>query len=241
MFRIASSLRHWSNAFMNRPKICASIAVGSVEQVVDAIRSVERQEPDLIELRIDHIEKWGNVETIRGTTELPLIATNRRRDQGGLFAGPEDKRVASIQEACDAGFDYVDLELTTRSLDGVALEVKKKGVKIIVSSHDLHGTPSKPTLEKILKREQSFSPDICKIVGTAKSYTDNLAYLDFLKEHSDVGLISFGMGIPGIPSRILSPLFGGEFTYASAELNLESAPGQLTVRDLREIYRILGI
>jgi 3-dehydroquinate dehydratase/shikimate dehydrogenase len=226
---------------MDRPKICASIAAGSVEQAAEAIRSVERHEPDLMELRMDHIEKWGNAEMIRGATELPLIATNRRRDQGGLFAGSEDKRVASILEACDAGFDYVDLELTTRSLEDVASEVKEKGVKIIISSHDLHGTPVKSTLEKKLKRERSFSPDICKIVGTAKSYTDNLAYLSFLREHSDVRLVCFGMGIPGVPSRIFSPLFGGEFTYASAESNLESAPGQLTVRDLREIYRILGI
>jgi 3-dehydroquinate dehydratase len=42
-------------------------------------------------------------------------------------------------------------------------------------------------------------------------------------------------------SRIFSPVFGGEFTYASSAVGAESAPGQLTIRDMREIYRIMGI
>jgi len=49
------------------------------------------------------------------------------------------------------------------------------------------------------------------------------------------------MGEAGVISRILSPLFGGEFTYASTKTGSESAPGQLTIAELREIYRVLGV
>jgi 3-dehydroquinate dehydratase len=44
------------------------------------------------------------------------------------------------------------------------------------------------------------------------------------------------MGPLGFASRILCPLFGGDFTYASIEAGKESASGQITAGDLRKIY-----
>ena len=86
-----------------------------------------------------------------------------------------------------------------------------------------------------------FEPDICKIVGTARSHLDNLTYINFLRENHDVPLICFGMSQHGIISRVLSPLFGGAFTYASVEQGLETAPGQLTIRSLKDIYDALRV
>jgi 3-dehydroquinate dehydratase-1 len=48
------------------------------------------------------------------------------------------------------------------------------------------------------------------------------------------------MGEQGQVSRILCPLAGGYFTYASIESGRESADGQLTVKEMREIYRLLN-
>jgi len=53
------------------------------------------------------------------------------------------------------------------------------------------------------------------------------------------GLAAFAMGEAGQISRILAPLAGGYFTYASLEEGKESAAGQLTADQLREIYGIL--
>jgi 3-dehydroquinate dehydratase len=47
------------------------------------------------------------------------------------------------------------------------------------------------------------------------------------------------MGDTGQISRILCPLAGGYFTYASVEVGKESADGQITASELAEIYRIL--
>lgn len=47
------------------------------------------------------------------------------------------------------------------------------------------------------------------------------------------------MGAPGIISRVLCPLAGGDFTYASIEQGKESAQGQLTVKDLIRIYEAI--
>lgn len=226
---------------MPRPRICVSVSARDPPRAAEAIRGAEPYEPDLIELRIDHLESLEGLEEIRGSTDIPLIATNRRRDQGGRFQGREEERVAELLGACRGGFDYVDLELTTPSLRRVADEVRGHGAGLILSFHDLGGTPPREGLKRILMEELGLGADICKIVGTATSYLDNLTYLSFLGERRDVKLVCFGMGRLGTVSRVLSPLFGAEFTYASMGTGLETAPGQLTVGALREIYRMLGV
>jgi 3-dehydroquinate dehydratase len=41
-------------------------------------------------------------------------------------------------------------------------------------------------------------------------------------------------------SRVLCPLAGGYFTYASVAAGKESAEGQITAGELRKIYGMLG-
>jgi 3-dehydroquinate dehydratase len=52
-------------------------------------------------------------------------------------------------------------------------------------------------------------------------------------------MVSFAMGPLGLASRVLCPLIGGYFTYASLGEGKESAPGQLTVDQLKGIYRMM--
>jgi 3-dehydroquinate dehydratase len=47
------------------------------------------------------------------------------------------------------------------------------------------------------------------------------------------------MGPLGTASRILCPLVGGDFTYASIKEEMASASGQITVRELEKLYGIL--
>lgn len=222
------------------PRICAVVTATNLDQAIDSIRCVTIHEPELIELRFDYMEYIEDLNGIREATDTPLIATNRRRDQGGLSNCLESERVAALLNACEAGFDFVDLELTTGSIIDVAHEVKARGVKLIISHHDLSGTPKRDDLDKILNEEQNLGADICKIVGTSSSLSDNMIYLSFMGENQGTSLVCFGMGEAGVMSRVFSPLFGGAFTYASAGPGMESAPGQLTIADLKEIYRLLG-
>jgi len=48
------------------------------------------------------------------------------------------------------------------------------------------------------------------------------------------------MGPLGFASRVLCPLVGGDFTYASTEKGKESASGQITVRELRTLYETMA-
>ena len=224
-----------------KPRICVSITAESNKSVVKAIRRVERH-ADLVEVRLDFLKENPNLKAFREATRLPLIATNRQVRQGGLFKGSERDRLDTLLRACEAGFDLVDLELTTENLEEASRVVKASGAELMVSHHEFKRTLSEREIEKIMNRELKFKPNVCKIVGWVNRISDNLAYLNFLsKMQGKYRLVCFGMGDLGVISRVLSPLFGADFTYASEALGREAAPGQIPVIDLRAIYIMLGV
>ena len=91
-------------------------------------------------------------------------------------------------------------------------------------------------MKEIVQRELDVGADICKIVTTAQRLEDNQAVLQLIADFPQTRIVSLAMGPLGLASRILCPLVGGDFTYASIEQGKESAPGQLTVRELRKLY-----
>jgi 3-dehydroquinate dehydratase type I len=94
-------------------------------------------------------------------------------------------------------------------------------------------------MRRIIQKELEAGADICKLVTTAKSLEDNLAVLQLIREFPGARVVAFAMGDLGAISRLLCPLVGGYFTYAAMKEGLESAPGQMTVGDLRKIYGTL--
>jgi 3-dehydroquinate dehydratase type I len=183
----------------------------------------------------------SNPGIIRDSTDIPLIATNRRKDQGGHSKMSEPDRVAVIFDAVEAGFDYADLELNTPDLRELGSRVKALGGSLVISHHDFEVTSSVEELQETMRRMMERGADVCKIIGTARSPGDNLTYLGLFASPREGGLVCFGMGRDGILSRVLSPLVGGEFTYASSHEGGGSAPGQLTLAEMREIYMLMGV
>lgn len=226
---------------MDSPRICVSIVAHDIEEAIGEVSRAEELGADLLELRLDSMEGPEGLVRVREATELPLIAANRPKGPGGHPGGGEGARIGFLLEACDAGFDYADLELAAVALSGVVEEVRRRGVGLILSHHDFLKTPPIEGLREILRRELAFKPDICKIVGTVRTPADNLPYLNLLQQRRGARLVCFGMGDLGRISRVLAPLFGGEFTFASIRRGRESAPGQMTIEELREIYGLLGI
>ncbi len=91
----------------------------------------------------------------------------------------------------------------------------------------------------IIRNQLEAGADICKVVTTARNFTDNVVVLQLISSFAENKVISFAMGPLGYTSRVFCILAGGYFTYASIEEGKESASGQITVGDLRNIYRIL--
>jgi len=218
---------------MKRPRICASI----VDNDLSAIKGVE---PfiDLYEVRIDLIGN-GWPEIVQNLRK-PWIACNRLADEGGKWGKNEASRIAELFKAIELGADIMDIELRTENLDEVVRIIKKRA-KCLLSFHDLAGTPPLDNLKRTIERQLAAGADICKVVTTASSFDDNLTVLQLITEFSELKIVSFAMGPLGSVSRVLCPLLGGYFTYASIEAGRESASGQITVRDLRKLYGMVEL
>ena len=215
----------------NRPRICATI-------VNDDLEAVKGIEPlvDLLEVRMDLIDA-GWQELVKHL-EKPWIACNRSAREGGSWKGSESKRIDELLGAIKLGADIVDIELSTPGVGKVVKEIKNR-TKCLLSYHDLKETPSLERMREIVRHQLAAGADICKLVTTARSFEDNLATLQLISDFPETRVVAFAMGAIGYTSRILCPLVGGDFTYASIEEGKESAPGQVTVRDLRKIYGML--
>lgn len=216
---------------MAKPRICAVI-------VNTDLRAIKEVEPlaDLFEVRLDIIgDGWP--EVVR-QLKKPWIATNRIPEEGGQWQGTEAGRIETILQAIRLGAAMADIEVRTKNLENIVPLVKKRA-KCILSFHDLEKTPPSEELKGIIQKELKASADICKVVTTAQDFGDNLTVLKLVSEFPDKRIVSFAMGAAGQVSRVLGPLAGADFTYASTERGKESAPGQITVKELREIYGMM--
>jgi 3-dehydroquinate dehydratase type I len=219
-------------------QICAAVTAKNEEGIEVAVKRAQKEKADLIEIRMDYFKKEIDLEQIRSLTTLPLIATNRSKTEGGFFEGLEKRRISLLFEALNAGFDYIDLELMTEGIKELA---EKARDNLILSYHDLTSTEYSK-IKSIYEKEKKVGAQFYKIITMAKTMDDNITTLRFVSEQQkqENKLICFCMGNLGITSRILSPLFGSSFTYASIITGEESAPGQLTIEETKKIYRLLG-
>jgi 3-dehydroquinate dehydratase-1 len=216
---------------MKQPRICAVI-------VSDEPEVVKESEPlaELFEVRIDLIgDGWQ--ELVKRLSK-PWIACNRRVDEGGRCGENEEKRVAALLRAVDLGADIIDIELRTENLEAAVKKIKNRA-KCLLSFHELKRTPSLEEMKEIVRRQLEAGADICKVITTAQRFEDNLTVLQLVAELAEIRRVSFAMGPLGSMSRVLCPLVGADFTYASMAKGKESAPGQITVRELRNIYGMM--
>ena len=160
--------------------------------------------------------------------------------EGGKAKQKETERIAVLLQAILIGASIVDLELSTRDLETVLPHIKEKA-QCLLSFHDFKKTPRLTTLKKIVEKQLAAGADICKVVTTARNFQDNLTVLKLVADYPQARIASFAMGPLGPVSRILSPLSGGDFTYASLERGKEAAPGQMTVAELRDIYQAMNV
>jgi len=214
----------------------------NVQRTVRALSQLERDNPDLFEIRFDLMKNTSSISQIRDATYRPIIATNRRRDQGGSHVGTEESRIGTLLQAARDGFDYIDVELNTKNIASFVRRMQQEGAKVIVSYHNGNMTPRLSALESILQTERRAGANVCKIVTTAKTHADSLRCLSFVNKHARrTKLVCFAMGKLGIPSRVLSPIFGAYFTFASLRVGRETASGQIPVKSLRTVYEKIGI
>jgi len=226
---------------MRLPRVCLALSGDSAEDMLAIAESMARDNP-FIEFRLDYLKQplaaLPNIHRFLETHQyVTAIATCRRADNGGKFKGSLASQLDVLAKAHAAGCQILDLEVQS------ALKAKPEAVArlrsragLIVSFHDFHATRKlDETLEKMLK----IPADFYKVVTTATTLSDNAAMMKFLQTQSDKhALIGLCMGEQGIISRVLGVRAGSVFTFGAVNADLKTAPGQVSARDLRSIYRI---
>ena len=79
--------------------------------------------------------------------------------------------------------------------------------------------------------------DIAKVAVMARDAAD-LAVIEELIDSQEQSIIAIAMGEAGLPSRLLAGAWGAFATFGSVSPDAASAPGQPTVKQLVEDYRV---
>jgi 3-dehydroquinate dehydratase type I len=198
---------------------------------------------DLIELRVDmfkdtemkHIEEIFNIA--KEKFKKSIIATVRDVKEGG------QKELADrldIYKTVIPLSDLIDIEINS---EDAIVEVKKlcrNYKKILIGSyHNFEIMPDIEFLDNIFLKGKSLGADIIKIAVVANNNDDLTRLVTFTLKHRSEGLITMAMGDIGLPSRVINPIFGSLITYGY--VNKPSAPGQLSIRELMDIFKLLKI
>jgi 3-dehydroquinate dehydratase type I len=222
------------------PNICVSIKPKNIQEALTLIGKAETAKADFIEVRLDNLGTKLNLGDLSASTKIPLIATNKLLNENGNFTGTPTQRYQTLINAAKNGFQYVDLDLSFTGLEKQIADLKTFGVKIIVSFHKFDCAFSSQEMQDILNKEKYSGADVCKIIGTAKQVQDNLTVLNFISENSvKTQLVCFCMGEYGRISRLLSPVFGAFFTFAALTQGSETAPGQISINEMKTAYSLL--
>lgn len=208
--------------------ICVSIGRGRHQQMIAEHARLAEEGVKLVELRLDYIRRDVNLKRLLAARPCPLVIACRREKDGGQWKGNEEHRVMLLRAAIVEGVDYVDLE------EDVAGSIPRFGkTKRIISHHDFQKTPE--DLAAIHARLANLDPDIIKIATLANHPADNPRILRLIAE-SRIPTVGFCMGDMGTVSRILCGRFGAPFTYAAFATDRATAPGQISYRQMADIY-----
>ena len=209
-------------------KRCIPIMAKSLEESITLVGEAANKDCDFLEWRIDCLEDkikpelftktWTNMKEL---TDKPIIVTLRTKGQGGKAHLSISQYNIYMRKLLDLiKMDYLDVELTTCASDAkakmFAQMAKSRGIKVILSYHDIQYTSCARDIEMMLCRLKYIGADIPKVAYQANSQedVDNLKQ-GALKAHEKIGdLIAISMGELGKETRINGDEFGSMITFA---------------------------
>ena len=202
--------------------LCASLTGNSVDELF----SQDIRGADYVEVRLDHLKEPQQAEHARWDRfPVPVIATCRGVDRGGLFDGSISEESTILDTAVANGAKFVDIDYQS---------VRKFGsAEVIASYHNFDHTP--PDLESIIEQACSTSAQIAKVATHVNRWADNRRIFAALSRKWDKPVIATGMGDLGQITRIAGPARGSFLSYAFS--SSESAPGQISLKEMLNVYK----
>ncbi|MEG2167076.1 MAG: type I 3-dehydroquinate dehydratase [Citrobacter sp.] len=234
------------------PKIIVSLMGKDIATVRTEALAYREADFDILEWRVDHFADVSSIDAVLEAArairdvmgEKPLLFTFRSAKEGGEQALSVADYIALNRAAVDSGLvDMIDLELFTgdEQVKATVEHAHAKNVFVIMSNHDFHKTPSAEDIIQRLRKMQDLGADIPKIALMPQNKTDVLtllsATLQMQEHYADRPIITMSMAKTGVISRLAGEVFGSAATFGAVKK--ASAPGQISVSDLRTVLTIL--
>jgi 3-dehydroquinate dehydratase type I len=196
-----------------------------------------RAQADCVELRLDLFnEPFDLPALLDACAGLTVVATLRPPEEGGRSTLPAAKRLAVLVEAARLGVHYVDLEhdaCSPRALDAV----RGYGARVVLSRHDFAAMPSELG-DGWPSELGELGADVVKVVGMARDVRDCLPVFRAFAR-ADRPTIAIAMGEAGLISRVLALRERRcLLTYAALGQATSTAPGQLTLDEMHQVYGV---
>ncbi len=226
-----------SHSNKGRNTICVPITARTIEGAVTDILKAQDLQADMVELRLDMLDGPGfeALPQLLLAAELPVIVTVRSAAEGGHWQGSEEERFGLLEQAVSEYVEYIDVELRSDRAMRDALLANKGETTVIISWHDCEGTPNLEVLWSVFQDEMAAGADIGKIATMARSEKDVKIIHELLGRVQKTGkpCIALCMGELGIASRVNAAAWGSCLTFAALESGKGSAPGQLSINDMK--------
>jgi 3-dehydroquinate dehydratase/shikimate dehydrogenase len=221
----------------NNGKICVSVCAPTAGELIEQIKRAAGL-ADVIEIRFDCLTATEMKKFLQDLKELKrdfrndFLATFRPREQGGKRELSKAARKDFWCSGIDEFVDWADFEIDL-------IEPFLNWVKLnkIFSFHDFSAVPEDlPEIYESLS--QNFG--VTKIAVQTGDITDAIPIWKLLEKakSEDKQIIPIAMGESGKWTRVLGLAHGAFMTYAALGGGQETAPGQVSARDLTEVYRV---
>jgi 3-dehydroquinate dehydratase/shikimate dehydrogenase len=222
--------------------ICVPITEPSLEDFMQATAAASSV-ADAIELRVDYLTEGDASRAIKlfsdpkNKIQKPLILTHRPREQGGqreISFGDRREFWRGFSDWESIAYADLEFDLVEHLAKG---DTPVRWEQVICSWHDFAETPHDLIARYDLMA--SAPAAVVKIATRAKGIGDCLRIFELI-EHAKgkKPVIALAMGLPGLMTRVLALSRGAILTFGSLQRGAESAPGQPTAAELRDLYRV---
>ncbi len=221
-------------------KICVPIQAKTQREVKRRLAAVAKSDADLGEIWLDQISDL-DIKSLLKEKPIPVVCVCKKPIEKGKFKGTYAQIADLLIKASSYGADYIDIPLNMPKKLNKKIVQKAKKSRIIIAYHDFKKTPTDAQLRKKVKEMKIRGADVIKIAAMSKSDSDMIRMIVLAKELQlqKIPHIIIPMGVKGVLGRILTPTLGGEMMFAPFSKGKGTAPGQLTVLELKDAWSLI--
>ncbi len=216
-------------------KVCCTIALTRPGMIAARVSEAGCR---IVELRLDLIpgglDSYRSIIEEASSTGARVVVTLRSREEGGAYSGGPGDKTRILLDSLDHGAWMIDVEYRFPMVDEVLASAPGR---VITSAH-YNFTPDPGLLYALAGEMIRDGATIAKIATLVQDPRENWRLIG-VNARWPGRSIAIGMGHRGMVSRLLAPLAGAPFTYAT--LDAPAAPGQPRVWEVIDAWRLLGI